>query len=282
MLRSGSAASSCDVQKPFLSHRLHSPGHLNGALVVLSHLVRKPGIRVAAQRTFGPLCDILHQGSQVLSPKRTVKPEAQGSGVFDAGIKSFYRLAGKGPSAAVGSRGRNHKGQLQPALAQGIDGGFGIKGIEAGLKKQNINTSAREGFYLLFVAEGHFVEAVGPEEGVRELLGEGEGFARRADTSGYPDLPPGPVGFASGYPCSLKSHLGSHLCASVLSLADSVGGERIGLDNVCSRLDVCAVDARHFTGVAEGETLAVAAQACSLEHSTHCPVQNQDTALQCT
>ena len=179
-------------------------------------------------------------------------------------VECFERLAGERAPAPVGDRRGNNQRQGIAELLQGIYGGLGIEGIEAGLENDEVGPSSHEGVDLLPVSLCEIIEIIGSECRIGCVRRQRERLACRPDAAGDIDPAVGRVGYEARPSGRLVRQLRSLAGLAFVGQRNAVGVETVGRDDVRTGVDVSA----------EGLLLAQPL----LEHGSHGSVEDQDAA----
>ena len=114
--RGGAAASADDVHKPALCELADNRRHMVGGLVVLTELVRQPGVGVATDDGVGHPGDFLQMGTELLRAQCAVESHPEEVTVPNRVPKCLGRLSGQGPAAGIGDRAGHDHGCVLSAL----------------------------------------------------------------------------------------------------------------------------------------------------------------------
>ena len=187
----------------------------------------------------------------------------------DAHIESLEHLSRQRTSATVVDGCRHHDGNhFAPTFAQqrdGIERSLCVQGIEASFEQQNVGTPVEERLSLFAIRRGHLVKIDGAFGRLVHVRHQSQRLGGRSHRTSHPNLLSlHLVGHLTGNASTGKGHVACHVLALVLMLADAVRRERVGGDDVGTRLDIEAMDGLNDFGSSEAKHIVVA-------HERHWP-----------
>ena len=258
----GAAASAHDVDHSAPQVLADIRGEHFGRLVVAAHHVGKPGVGVCRNACFGRCRQPFEVGQELPGSVGAVETYGQQVCMRHRGGECLDGLSREGAAAGVGERSRNHHGnraaQFRAERVDGVEGRLGVERVEDRFDQQDVRAAVHEAPRLVRIGfgqlrEGHFagrgIRHVGRHRG-RAVRGThrarheagflrvaGREFIRR--TAGR---------FGRGF-----RHFISQPLHAVVGQRHGIGVERVGLDDVGSRLQVFFVDFAHYIGARQHE-----------------------------
>ena len=193
------AAASCNVKDAILRKPAYHGGHGLRRVVVAPHLVGNAGVGVEAHCVTAETGDVSDERSHRFGPQGAVDAEcAERRRVLYRAVEGLQRLAGERAPAPVRDRRGNDQRQGIAEQFEGINGGLGVQGVEAGLEDDKVGAATYQRVDLLAVGFHEIVESVLAPGRVVGVGSQGEGLPGGADAAGDIDLAPGGVGYAAG------------------------------------------------------------------------------------
>jgi len=247
-----------------------------------------------------------HVLAQFPGPQGAVEAEGEGLDVAQGIPEGFRRLAGQGAPGGVRDGAGNHHRQTLTQLVEkaldGEQGRLGVQGGEHGFHQKQVRPPVHQALDGFGVIGYQGVKAHIAVAGVIHVRGNGGGAAGGAQHPGD-EAGLGRIGGSElvadfpGQPGSLEIQLIDQFGEVVIRLGHRRGVEGVGLDNVRTRLQIGGVDAPDNLGLGEEQQIVVAlqivgvvpealapviglAQAMTLDHGAHGPVQDEDALFQ--
>ena len=258
----GAAASAHDVDQSAPQVLPDIFGEHFGRLVVAAHDVGKPGVGVRRDAGFGHRRQPFEVGQELPGPVGAVEADGEQFGVRHRGGERLDGLSREGAAAGVGERSRDHHGNPSPQLraerVDGVEGRLGVERVEDGFHQQDVRAAVHESPRLVRIGFGQLCEGHFAGRGVRHV-GRHRGRAVRGAHRARHE-----AGFlrvagrefirrtAGRFGRGLRDFVGQPLHA-VVGQRHGVGVERVGLDDVGSRLQVFFVDFAHYVGARQHE-----------------------------
>ena len=119
MIRSGTAASTYDVDQFTLQERPHLSGHHLRALVIFSQFIGHSGIRVCADKERSLCRKFLDQREHPVSSERAVQSDGEHSERSNRREKGIHCLTGKNPPGHIRYRCRNQHRHRPAGIPEG-------------------------------------------------------------------------------------------------------------------------------------------------------------------
>jgi len=232
-------------------------------------------IRGGGGKGGGELTQAVQVRKHVLGTEGTVETNAEGGGMENRDKEGFEGLSTEGASGGVTDGDGEHNGDADArgmhGFFGGVNGGFGVEGVEDGLYEEGIHAAFDEGGHLFEVGGGEVVEGDAAEGRVTDVRAHGEGLVGGAD--GADDeagsgmtLVKGTLGRTlgngvqglAGEAGGSKVDVADEVLAVVVGEGDALGVEGVGLDDVCSGGEVAAVDVQNDVWAGEAEEVIVA------------------------
>ena len=212
-------------------------------------------------------------------------------------------MSAEGSSRKVAHRDAEHQGQLTALfghhLMGSIDGHLGIQRVEDGLDEQHVHTAFHQRLYLFVIGGKELVVGQFAGCGIADVTTHRTSLVRgshgAADPSGML-LRSVLIGHRPGYPCTFESHLAGKVFQMIVGLADALAAEGIGCNQVCTGLQITAVNLTDDAWARQVEHVVVARhhtfhltkplsaevtllQLEPLNLSSHCSVEYQNALL---
>eukprot|EP00755_Sulcionema_specki_P009191 Sspe_Gene.6205::Locus_2091_Transcript_1_2_Confidence_0.750_Length_3889::g.6205::m.6205 len=153
--RPATTAPTHHVDEPRLHEVLELLSHLIRRLIVLTHGVRKTGVRVGADVRLANLAEPLHVGAHSTCTKGTVKPDREDVAVTHGGVEGLCGLPRQGPPRRVGDGTGDHDGDTVSTIVQHlvhrVEGCLGVECVEDGFDEQNVDLPVEQRAGLLHV-----------------------------------------------------------------------------------------------------------------------------------
>ena len=302
----GAAASAHDVDQSAPQVLPDVRGEHLGGLVVAAHHVGKPGVGVCRDACFGHRRQPLEVGQELLGPVSAVEAHGEQVCVRHRGGECLDGLSREGAAAGIGQRSRDHHGncasQLRAERVDGVEGRLGVERVENGLHQQDVRAAVHQSPRLIRIGFGQLRESHLAGRGVRHV-GRHRGRAvrgahRTRHEAGFLRVAGRElVRRTAGHLGRGFRHLVGQPLHAVVGQRHGVGVERIGFDDVGSRLQVFFVDFAHYIGARQHEQVvapfqqhrpvaeAFAAvilllQSVALNHRPEASVEQQDAFFQ--
>ena len=263
----GAAAPPGDVDEAAARPVADLAGELVRAKVVAAELVRKPGVRVHAQRDVGHPRELLDPRSELHRPEGAVEPRGERPCVPDRVPERLDGLPRQGAAGGVGDRARDNDREGPPerfeGRFEGEDRGLRVQGVEHRLDEKEIDPARDEGARRLLVGAAKLVEARVAGARVLHLGRDGRSAVGGPE---HPGREPGTVRGGPGVGASARDagpclvDLGREVRRLVIRLRDRGGGEGVGEHDVGPGLEVGVVDLRHHVGPGETQDVVIAAK----------------------
>ncbi len=182
------AAAADDIEPAVLGELTQQPPHVLGRFVVAAEFVGQAGVGMAAHEAGGNPRKFLDVGPHAVGAQGAVETHAQCRKMRDRVPKGLDRLAGEGPAAGVGDRGRDHHGQVDAPLIEELRDGeqarLEVERVERRLRHQEVDATVEQGLDLLAVGGGQLVERDRAEARIVDVGRERGGAAGGADAAG--------------------------------------------------------------------------------------------------
>ncbi|MCY1408467.1 hypothetical protein D9M71_237870 [compost metagenome] len=306
MARRGAAAAADDVEEAALGELFDDLGGFRRQFVVLAEFVRQAGVRVRGNVGAGLVRQLLEVRAQFTGAEGAVQADGNRLGVGHGVPEGFGGLARQGAARSVGDGAGNHDRQFDAQFFEyalyGKDRGLGVEGVEDGFDQDQVGAAfdqaaGRFGVVLYQQVEGDIAKArVVDVRGNRartagraEHAGDEAWLVRGFQGLGITDL----AGQAGTFDVQFV-HQGFH---AVVGLGHLGGVEGVGLEDVCTGVQVGLLDGTNHVGAGQyqqvvvaldvarpvGEALAtivVLLEAIALDHGTHAAIENQNALFE--
>ena len=302
----GRATAATDDVQPALGGELpEDPRHGLGSLIEASHLVGEAGVGVAGGGKRDQPGEFLDMPAHQVGAKRAVDAQAEQWPVLDTDVERLERLAGEHPIAPGLDKGRaGHDREADRVLGEvALDrqqAGLEIEGVECGFGHQNIDTGFNQCRDLPVVRLFDLIESLRAEARIVGIGRERERNVHRTDRARHKfraGLATGPFLVAVDRLASAVHRGEVQLPDLILELVvghrDGLGIERVGLEDVGTRLEIREVHIAHQVALGDAEEVIAAlqfarvvgellasevglAQLVTLQHGAHGAVQHQD------
>ena len=276
-------------------------------LVVLAERIREARVRIATdpgvRRHPGELRQVR---PHLAGAEGAVQADRERLGVGHGDPERVDGLAGERSSTPVGDRHRQDDRQLRPQLveqvAHGDDGRLRVQRVENRLDQQEVDTTLDKPARLLDVGIAHGVERRGPERLIVDVgrdrqrpVGGADGACNVARPVGRALGPA--VGGGPRETRRLTVQFRDDRFQAVVRLRNRRAAERVGLDDVGTRLQIGVMDRADDIGARQGQEVVVAldvvrmvrepgaakvrlAQPVALDRGPHRAVEDQDPILE--
>ena len=247
MLGRRPAAAADEVHEAVLGEGAEEAAGVLRLLVVLSHRVRQPGVRVARDVRVGDAREPLEEGTHVGCAERAVDADDERPCVLHGDPERLRRLAREVPPAPVDRGEREPERQVGRDVRGGDDRRLRVQRVEDRLDEQKVDAALCERGDLLRVGLAHLIERDRPEGRVFDLRRDRQRDVERADRAGDEARP---IGRARGplvrglarEARALAAHLGCEPFEGVVGLADRRRGEGVRRRDVGAGGEVLVVD----------------------------------------
>ena len=184
-------------------------------------------------------------GAQLGGAERAVEADRQRPGVADRGPEALDRMAREVAPGKVGDRHRQHDRQIGIDPAGGVDRGLGVQRVEHGLDQDEIDAALDQRLDLLDIDVGDGVEIDLAKAGIVDVGRERQGLVGRPDRARDPALPLVGVGDLADDPRRGDVDLAHQMLGAIIGLADPVGVEGVGGEDVGAGVGEALRDLAH-------------------------------------
>ena len=262
------AAAADDIDKTRLRELADERGHIFGALVIKTELVRQAGVGIGADERIGDPGKFGEMGAHLAGAKRAVEADRQGFGVAQRIPERRRRLAGQRAAGEIRDRPRDHDRQTLAALLKNAVNGkqrrLGVERVEDCLDDQKIGAAFDQRVGRFSIGRAQIVEAhrakarivdVGRNRG--GAVGRPQGAGDEAATS---ILLFRRVGRLAGEPRRGEIQFGDKLLHAVIGLRDPRRAECIRFDDVGAGFEIGKMNGSDRFRLGEAQEIIVAAQ----------------------
>ena len=308
MIRVRAAAAPGNVEQPFICEGPEDRAHLLRGLFVTPQFIRQTGVGVGGDPAGGFAGEFGNVRLHLRCAQCAVEPDGKEiRRVHHRDEKRLHILPREQSAGCIGKRAGDHHRDRFAApflfeFGDGVDGGFGVEGVKNRFDEQHISPPVQQPRGSFMVGVCQFKKSQFPEGGIRYGRGHGKGLARGTDGScDKPGLSRCEfregIGGTAGNGGTGAVQLIHFLRQTVLRLRKTVGVECVGLDDVCSRLQIFCVDGENRSGLGQVENVVIARQVAGmigkdrspeilfgkvegLKHGPHGTIQNEDAFCQ--
>ena len=261
-------AAAHDIHQALISKTSDTLRHLLGCLVIATHSIGNTCIGVCGDIVWR--CgQLLNKRSHLLRTERAIQSHRQHIGVRHRGEESLQGLACKHTARSIGDGHRQHHRHSASAFCKYLLGSrqssLDVERIESRFKQKQIHATLHQHLYLLAVCRAQLLKI---NCATRRIIHIGRHRSRLTRRSHRARHKAWFIGRESCHSIGLltrqshsrtvhRAHLGLHL---ILCLRDSLRVECTSGDNICSRLQILAVDSRNHIGTCDVQHIVIALQ----------------------
>ena len=265
--RRRAAAAADDVQPAVLGPALDQLGRHLGRLVIGAELVGQAGVGIDADQAVDLRVERIDVGMQLGGAEAAVQAHGERLGVAH---RMPERLDGLARQVAAGEVGQGHRDHHRDDLAArlarlvgGEDGGLGVQGVEHRLDQDEVDAAVEQAVDLLAIDALHLVEGDGAIAGIVDVGRDRQGLVGRAERAGDEArlarvLRRRGIGAGARDLRGGEVDLARLVLDAVVGLADRVGVEGVGRQQVGAGLDVGVADLAHDLGPRQVQQIVVA------------------------
>ena len=297
-------ATTNDIHQALIGKTSDALCHLLWSLVVASHSIGNTCIGMGSDIVWR--CgQLLNKRSHLLCAERAIQSHRQHIGVRHRGEESLQGLACKHTARSIGDGYRQHHRHSTSAFCKYLLGSrqssLDVERIESRFKQKQIHATLHQHLYLLAVCRAQLLKINCAARRIIHIGRHRSGLTRRAHRARHKARFIGREGRHSIGLLTRQSHrrtvhrahLRLHL---ILRLRDSLRVKCTGGDNICSSLQILAVDSRDYIGTCDIQHIVIALQlyrvrskrrpakilfskAITLNHSAHSTIEHHYAAL---
>ena len=266
MLRRRAAATAEDVDLALVRPRLHQRCGGVWRFIVLAQLVGQAGIGIDHHQRIGELGQQLHMRAQLFRTEAAIEPDRHRAGMANRVPERLDRVARQVAARKVGQRHAHHDRHLAAQLALQLlhreDARLGVERVEHGLDQDEVRPALHQPGGLLPIDFDQMIEGDLAIAGVLDIGRERQGLVGRPDCTGNETRAAilrrvfirQFARDAGGFDVD-RVDLVFRL---VVCLADRVGGEGVGRNDIRPRIQIGAGNVGDHIGPGQRENVVIA------------------------
>ncbi len=237
-----------------------------GQLVILTQVIGQPGIGIGHDQRVGLARQRGEMRAQQVRTERAVEADGERLDVPHRMPERLDRMARKIAPGHVGDGHAEHDRHLAAGgfrrIARGHGGGLGVERVEDRLDQDEIDPALDQRIALFAVHVAHRVEIDLAIARIVDIGRERERLVGRTDRAGdkarLAVAGLGRIGFLARDAGGFDVDLAHQMLGAIIGLADAVGAERVGLDDVRPGVEIGAVDAGDDRRAGQRENVVIA------------------------